>query len=127
MDRQRKDGARGTPATSHDFFTCDDCKDEGKRVRDAIGKIERWSEALVTLSPPAAVDLDLDGDPEEFAPGGINGATLTEALGHAIFYEAERLGSNLPGIALCEAARLNRAIDTIRISERAGEPLAVAR
>jgi hypothetical protein len=85
--RQEPSGTR----EPHDVFTCPGCRKAGKDIMDSAAKISRWSEALVTLSPPAQVEEGEDDPDEVELPGGINVTTLTEGLAHAIFYVAERL------------------------------------
>jgi hypothetical protein len=112
MDHKRREPAVGTPEP-HDFFACAGCEAAGKDIMDSAAKISRWSDALVTLSPPAEIGEGEDDPDKVRLLGGISVFTLTEGLAHAIFYVSERLQSNLPGRVVCEE-ELDRLRDVPR-------------
>ncbi len=95
----RKHGS-GTP-TPHDFLTCKACREAGQETKEAVAKIGRWSAAMIDLSPPPEIRA-ADEDPDPGVRDGINVFVVIEGLAHAIFYEAERLDSDLPpALAIC--------------------------
>ncbi len=95
------DGKRksGTTREAHDFFRCEDCNAAGQAIAESVSKIRRWSAAVITLSPPPEIGENEDGPAGELE--GVGVATLTEGLMHAVFFESERLESNLPPRAIC--------------------------
>ncbi len=92
------EGGKGNGA--HDFFACAECRAAGRYVEEAVAKIRRWSEAIIQLSPPPEIKKD-EEEPDQLR-NGVNVFAVTEGLAHAIFYEADSLGSNLPSRSLCE-------------------------
>ena len=122
MDETR---IKNAESVSHDLFECKDCLKEGARINLAVARIERWSEALTVIAPPAAIS-EGDPDPEEIRlPDDVNVFTLTEGLAHAIFYEVERLGADLPSRVLCQEERVRASRFQTPAPERS--PKAVAR
>ncbi len=96
MDERKQVPPQGEE--THDFFACPHCKDAGRSIEHGVSKIRRWAAAMLALTLPAEIGED-ESDPPE--PKGFEPLTVTEGLAHAIFYEAERLESDLPSRAVC--------------------------
>jgi hypothetical protein len=108
MEAKRREPV-GTPGP-HDFFACPGCMKSGKDISDDVEKISRWSDALIRLSPPAE---EGEADPDEVElPGGLNVATLTEGLAHAISYVSARLRNDLQVVAVCRRSWIGCATRT---------------